>query len=98
MTNIELINNLTETFEFKELQSLGLKIHQEKRKFDLLTVFEELIDEMAWSRLFAYLFTIPLQCAFIVFTAFLKGNIPLSCAMSHQLSAKYLIDCNLNSF
>lgn len=54
-TNIELINNLTETIEFKELQSLGSKIHQEKRKFDLITVFEELLDEMAWSRLFAYL-------------------------------------------
>jgi hypothetical protein len=55
MTKVELINNLTATFEFKELQSLGLKIHNEKRKFDLLTVFEELLDEMAWSRLFAYL-------------------------------------------
>ena len=53
--NIELIESLTETIEFKALQTLGLKIHDEKRKFDLLTIFQEQIDEMAWSKLFAYL-------------------------------------------
>jgi hypothetical protein len=32
-----------------------LLIHDTQRQFDLLSVYKELIDEMAWSRLFAYL-------------------------------------------
>ncbi|MFN4084230.1 MAG: PD-(D/E)XK nuclease family protein [Bacteroidia bacterium] len=55
MTETELINRLIVTTEFRELQTVGLKIHDNQRQFDLLTVYKELIDEMAWSRLFAYL-------------------------------------------
>lgn len=55
MNDTTLINNLTETTEFKKLQELGLLIHDTQRQFDLLSVYKELIDEMAWSRLFAYL-------------------------------------------
>jgi len=55
MNDKTLINNLTETTEFKKLQELGLLIHDTQRQFDLLSVYKELIDEMAWSRLFAYL-------------------------------------------
>jgi hypothetical protein len=55
MNETTLINKLTETSEFKKLQTIGIQIHDSQRQFDLLTVYEELIDEMAWSRLFAYL-------------------------------------------
>ena len=55
MNDKTLINNLTETTEFKKLQELGSLIHDTQRQFDLLSVYKELIDEMAWSRLFAYL-------------------------------------------
>jgi len=55
MTETSLIYKLTETNEFKKLQKIGLQIHDNQRQFDLLTVYKELIDEMAWSRLFAYL-------------------------------------------
>ncbi len=55
MNDTTLINKLTETSEFKNLQEVGMLIHESQRKFDLLTVFNELIDEMAWSKLFAYL-------------------------------------------
>ncbi len=55
MNEATLIYKLTETTEFKKLQTIGLQIHNNQRQFDLLTVYEELIDEMAWSRLFAYL-------------------------------------------
>jgi hypothetical protein len=55
MDEATLINKLTETSEFKRLQTIGNQIHDSQRQFDLLTVYEELIDEMAWSRLFAYL-------------------------------------------
>lgn len=52
MNESTLINKLTATTEFKKLQKIGLQIHDRQRQFDLLTVYEELIDEMAWSRLF----------------------------------------------
>lgn len=55
MNETELINKLTDTSEFKKLQTIGIQIHDSQRQFDLLTVYEELIDEMALSRLFAYL-------------------------------------------
>ncbi len=55
MNYTELIKNLFETAQFKELLKLGSRIHDTQRQFDLLSVYEELIDEMAWSRLFAYL-------------------------------------------
>lgn len=55
MKNITLISNLTDTAEFKKLQELGLLIHDAQHQFDLLSVYKDLIDEMAWSRLFAYL-------------------------------------------
>jgi hypothetical protein len=32
-----------------------MQLHDHQRQFDLLSVFEELIDQMAWSRLLAYL-------------------------------------------
>jgi len=52
---IKLINELIKTSEFKELQKIGKEIRDNQMKFDLLSVFEELINEMAWSKLFAYL-------------------------------------------
>jgi len=55
MNETVLINKFAETSEFKQLQSVGLQIHDNQRQFDLLSVYKELIDEMAWSRLFAYL-------------------------------------------
>jgi hypothetical protein len=55
MNEIALINMLVNTTEFKHIQKIGLRLNRHQRKFDLLTLFEELIDEMAWSRLFAYL-------------------------------------------
>lgn len=55
MTEKETIERLIDTDEFKKLQVLGLTIHDTQRQFDLLSVYSELIDEMAWSRLFAYL-------------------------------------------
>lgn len=55
MNETALIRKLTNTLEFKKLQVIGLQIHDNQRQFDLLSVYEELIDEMAWSRLFAYL-------------------------------------------
>jgi hypothetical protein len=54
MNKIEQINELTNTEEFKGLQTLGKKLHDDQRQFDLLSVYKDLIDEMAWSRLFAY--------------------------------------------
>lgn len=51
--NIEL---LIQTSEFTELQRIGTELEAEKKRFDLLSVFKNLIDENAWSRLFAYLF------------------------------------------
>lgn len=50
-----LIDKLANTSKFKKLQDLGIKLFENQRRFDLLSVYEELIDEMVWSKLFAYL-------------------------------------------
>ena len=55
MNKVELINKLSNTEEFIALQILGKKLHDNQRQFDLLSVYKDLIDEMAWSRLFAYI-------------------------------------------
>lgn len=56
-TKIENLESLLQTDEFISLQSIGIELQNEKKRFDLLTVFDDLIDENAWSRLFAYLFS-----------------------------------------
>lgn len=56
MTELEKINRLTSSIEFKKIQELGLKKFEENRKFDFMSVFINSIDEMAVSKLFAYLF------------------------------------------
>jgi len=55
-TGIKTLNSLLLTSQFNELQKLGKELSEEKFQFDLLSLFDELIDENAWSRLFAYLF------------------------------------------
>jgi hypothetical protein len=55
-TEIKNITLLTQASEFKKLQDISTQLTHEKTQFDLLSVFEDLIDENAWSRLFAYLF------------------------------------------
>lgn len=56
-TKIENLESLLQTDEFTYLQTIGIELHNEKKRFDFLSVFDELIDENAWSRLFAYLFS-----------------------------------------
>lgn len=56
-TKIKNLESLLQTDEFNYLQSIGVELYNEKKRFDLLSVFDELIDENAWSRLFAYLFS-----------------------------------------
>ncbi len=60
INKIGLIYKLKNTDEFKDLQILGKKLHVDQHQFDLLSVYKDLIDEMAWSRLFAYVFD-PIQ-------------------------------------
>ena len=56
-TKIKNLESLLQTEEFNYLQTIGIELYNEKKRFDLLSVFDELIDENAWSRLFAYLFS-----------------------------------------
>jgi hypothetical protein len=55
-TGIKNLNSLFLTPQFNELQKIGKEISEEKTRFDLLSIFDELIDENAWSRIFSYLF------------------------------------------
>jgi len=56
MTDIEKIKQLIKTKEFKLIQEKGLKNFQENQKFDFMSIFINSVDEMALSKLFAYLF------------------------------------------
>lgn len=55
MTKVKAINSLIATNEFKQLQKIADDVYRNQKSFDLLSVYEDLIDENAWSRLFAYL-------------------------------------------
>lgn len=55
MTDEQKIYKLIRTKEFKELQSIGVELNLERNRFDILSVLEDLIDENAWSRIFAYI-------------------------------------------
>jgi hypothetical protein len=56
MTGIRNFDSLLLTPQFNDLQKMGMELTEERNQFDLVSVFEEIIDENAWSRLFAYLF------------------------------------------
>jgi hypothetical protein len=49
------IQNLINSEEFQELKTIGIKLLNERADFDIIELFENLIDENAWSRIFSFL-------------------------------------------
>jgi len=49
------IQNLINSKEFQELKKIGIELLKEKADFDIIELFENVIDENAWSRIFSFL-------------------------------------------
>ncbi len=66
-----IIDKLTTTSEYNKLKGFGRKLFESRDEFDIVTLFENIIDENAWSSIFSYLLdssknhglkTSPIEC------------------------------------
>jgi thymidylate synthase len=56
MSDRQNIEGILATTQFRALQEIGTALHEENSRFDLLALFDDVLLENSWSRLFTYLF------------------------------------------